>query len=405
VVLAALTVVGLVSGIRSAGAAEGMDVLCDRADYGCVEGTGYKGQSYWGANFGRTGHNCTSYVSYLLAKAGAVQPWHTMGNANQWNDKGKGKVPIDDNPTVGSVAQWEGGSRLAPGARGHVGYVEAVTKQGIEITDDSSSGGTRRYRISRGSPYWPDNFIHIFDAAPAASRLTSGTFDLASTTALQALQAGRTGVEFEFGKAGEVPVVGNWDGKKGATVGTFDQGRWTLTNANQGHPAKSFTVSFGERLDIPVVGDWDGDGIDTVGVFHDGTWRLSNTNERKPDVDHTVEFGQAGDLPVVGDWNGDGVDTVGVYRNGTWLLSNGLRATPLPPMTLTFGAEGDLPVVGNWDGVRGDTIGTFNAGTWRLINLNTSTPDDIVELHHGAAGDLPLPGIWDGKRTKLGVAR
>lgn len=404
VVLGVLTMVGLAGGGGSAGAAEGMDIVCDRADYGCVDDTGYRGQSHWGANYGRAGHNCTSYVSYRLAMLGAREPWHPMGNADQWNDRGKGKVMVDDTPVVGSVAQWEGGSRLAPGPRGHVGYVEAVTRGGIEVTDDSSSGGTRRYRIGRASPYWPDNFVHIHDT-PAISRLTDALFDLAATASVAGPKASGPGLGFAFGQAGEVPVVGNWDGKRGDSVGTFADGRWRLTNANRAHPERTAIVSFGAPLDLPIVGDWDGDGVDTVGVFRDGRWLLANGSGRRPAVAHAFAFGQAGDIPVAGDWNGDGVDTVGVYRSGTWILSNGLRATPLPPMELTFGDAYARPVVGNWDGIRGDTIGTYRDGAWRLINLNTSTPDDIIDVTYGAADDIPVPGAWDGRRTRVGVAR
>ena len=161
---------GLVSvpvlGVRPAAAGEGMTTLCDRADYGCVADTGYHGQSHWGANYGAVGHNCTSYVSYRLAEQGVAQPWRPMGNANRWDDNGAGQVLVDDVPAVGTVAQWEGGTRLAPGSSGHVAFVETVTDTAIEITDDTHSGGTRRIRIERGSPYWPDHFVHIHDTPP-----------------------------------------------------------------------------------------------------------------------------------------------------------------------------------------------------------------------------------------------
>jgi surface antigen len=194
-VVSALAVMGWLHAAGPAAAADGMTLLCNRADFGCVQGTGYRGQSHWGANYGKTGHNCTSYVSYRLAMAGAAEPWHTMGNANQWDDRGRGKVPVDEVPAVGSVAQWEGGTRLAPGDKGHVGFVEAVTSEGIEITDDTSSGGTRRYTIRPGSPYWPDHFIHIHDTGPT---ITPGMFAMATKEAVAALR--------------EAPVSWLWDG-------------------------------------------------------------------------------------------------------------------------------------------------------------------------------------------------
>jgi hypothetical protein len=158
---------------------EGMQVLCSSSGYACTGG-GYHGQSRWGSLYGRAGHNCTSYVSFRLAELGVAQPWRPMGNAGQWDDRGSGHVRIDEHPAMGAVALWEGGSRLSPGGSGHVGYVESVDPDGtIEVTDDAYGGGTRRYRISPGSAYWPNRFLHIHDLvddrpARAAAALFGG---------------------------------------------------------------------------------------------------------------------------------------------------------------------------------------------------------------------------------------
>ena len=146
-----------------AGDGVGMQVLCSRSDYGCTGG-GYQGQSRWGSLYGRSGHNCTSYVSFRLSELGVAQPWRPMGDGGAWDDRGRAHVRVDEHPAVGAVAQWEGGSRLSPRGSGHVGYVEAVDPDGtIEVTDDSYGGGTRRYRITPGSSYWPNAFLHIHD--------------------------------------------------------------------------------------------------------------------------------------------------------------------------------------------------------------------------------------------------
>jgi surface antigen len=143
-----------------------MEILCSDAGYACVEGTGYRGQSRWGANYFKTGHNCTSYVSWVLSEAGVEAPWYPMGNASQWDDRGRGRVVVDDVPAAGAVAQWDGGTRLAPGANGHVAIVDVVGADYIEVSDDTGAGLTRRIRIVRGSPYWPSSFVHIKDRIP-----------------------------------------------------------------------------------------------------------------------------------------------------------------------------------------------------------------------------------------------
>ena len=70
--------------------------------------------------------------------------------------------------------------------------------------------------------------------------------------------------------------------------------------------------------DIPVVGDWNGDGKTKIGVFRNGSWYLdaNGNNTWEPGVDAAISFGMAGDIPVVGDWNGNGKTKIGVFRNG-----------------------------------------------------------------------------------------
>jgi hypothetical protein len=117
-----------------------------------------------------------------------------------------------------------------------------------------------------------------------------------------------------FGNAGELPVVGNWDGKKGANIGTFDpqSGMWEVDfNGNgkwDGCNVDKCWGPFGSVGDLPVVGDWSGTGMAKIGVFRGttGEWFLDINGNGKWDgcsVDKCVRnFGQAGDLPVVGKW-------------------------------------------------------------------------------------------------------
>ncbi|HZC98723.1 MAG TPA: PQQ-dependent sugar dehydrogenase [Actinomycetes bacterium] len=132
---------------------------------------------------------------------------------------------------------------------------------------------------------------------------------------------------------------------------------WRLKNSYT-TSTPDLTISYGKVGDIPVVGDWNGDGIDTPGVFRDGVWYLRNSNTTGP-YDLKISYGRTGDVPLTGDWNGDGIDTIGVRRGArTWYLRN-FNTTGPANMKIFYGKTGDKPVTGNWNGDRRDTIGTF----------------------------------------------
>ena len=365
-------------------------MLCSRSDFGCVSDASYHGQSVWGANYGTVGHNCTSYVSYLLSKEGVAEPWHTMGDAGRWDDRGKGKVPIDATPAVGSVAEWEGHSRYAPGSSGHVAFVEAVTRSGIEITEDNHGGGTRRVVIAQGSAYWPDHFLHIHDR-PAVAGMSDAVFSLAGPHDV----AGPV-THVLYGRAGDIAVAGDWNGDGRSTVGVFRDGVWALSNGKSGDKLRMTIRHLGAAGDVPVVGDWNGDGKTDLGVFHDGRWTLSTPTKHDPSHTLTLQLGSPGDLPVVGDWDGVDGDTVGVFHDGDWNLTNDLYGGIARRIHLQFGKAGDHPVAGNWDGVRGDSVGVFRAGQWTLANSLSDVWLRDVHLAFGDLASTPLIGDWDG---------
>jgi hypothetical protein len=169
---------------------------------------------------------------------------------------------------------------------------------------------------------------------------------------------------FSYGLPGDRPVAGDWDGlppaspadpKAGAdTPGFFRAGVWLLRNSNsEGRPDLEF--GFGQAGDLPVVGDWNGNGIDTVGVFRKGRWLLRNFNNAGPS-EISFDFGAERDRPVSGDWDGDGVDTVGVFTQGVWRLRN-TNTGGLPDLDFYFGAFNHRPITGDWNDDGVDTIG------------------------------------------------
>jgi hypothetical protein len=213
------------------------------------------------------------------------------------------------------------------------------------------------------------------------------------------------GLHFTYGKRGDVPVVGDWDGNGSQTQGVFRAGTWFLTNT-LGNPYGDYAVSYGQAGDRPLVGDWDGDGVQTIGVQRRNLFLLSNSNlspatmYASPATSHAFAYGDDGDVAVVGDWDSDGVDTIGVYRSGRWHLRNS-NSSGFADLDVTYGASTAAPVVGDWDSDGRVSIGVFHQGGWHLSNSIASPATDI-HVPYGRATDRPLVGNWGSTSQMFG---
>jgi hypothetical protein len=218
-----------------------------------------------------------------------------------------------------------------------------------------------------------------------------------------------------FGQAGDIAIVGDWDGNGIDDPGVFrvvnGQGQFVIRKLTVVcNPFcipvfTNFTITFGLAGDLPVAGDWDGDGIDTVGVFRQNgaglqaTFFLTDENIANPPIDHTLGFGTDGDLPIGGDWDAspDGIEGVGVFRpsTGQFFMTNNSNVGTVD-ITVFFGANGDLPAAGDFDGDGKDTIAVFRPSTaqFLLTNDNVNIAQTTV---FGQNGDRPVVGDWDGK--------
>jgi hypothetical protein len=238
-----------------------------------------------------------------------------------------------------------------------------------------------------GGPFTPAKKLGVFYAG-------RGEFYLK-----QRLMTGLPELMERYGQTGDLPVAGDWEGDGIDSLGVFRQGVFYLRPARLAEPkagphAEEIVVEFGEAGDLPVVGDWDGDGVDTIGVYRAGEFLLRNSNRAGlPDI--VVQFGAEGELPVAGDWDGDGTVTIGSYnlKTGVFKLSNALKGG-LVEVEVQWGGPGYLPVVGDWDGDGVTTIGLYGVnGEFLLRNTNTAGPADLV-LTLGLRGGLPIAGYW-----------
>ena len=201
---------------------------------------------------------------------------------------------------------------------------------------------------------------------------------------------------FEYGVEGDIPVIGDFSnagvrtvgmvrGARHGVAGTHNRLVWYLRQI-EGPGDPDLVVEYGRAGDIPVVGDWNGNGVHTIGVVRGNRWLLRDSNSSGA-ADYDITFGQSGDIPVVGDWNGDGRTGIGVVRGNQWLLRDSLSSGSAQ-YEFTFEGEG-LPVTGDWDGDGSTGVGWFSDGTWRVRNpLGSGNPTSSFQF--GSPDGIPL---------------
>lgn len=246
--------------------------------------------------------------------------------------------------------------------------------------------------VSQSTWYHDAACLHpspVYSARPAV--VTGTTWKLRDT-----LTAGTPQSVYDYGQAGDVHLMADWSGSGVRTPAVVRGTRrgpagdtaltWYVRQVEGAGPP-DLVFDFGQAGDIPVVGDWDGDGVATPGVVRGNRWLLRNSNsDGPPDIE--LSFGEPGDVPVVGRWTDDGHARPGVVRGTTWIVrttDGGATAT------FEFG-PGGVPVVGDWQAIGVDRPGWFaDGGTWLMRHSLTSGGAD-ASFQYGGNGDVPL--VW-----------
>ena len=188
-------------------------------------------------------------------------------------------------------------------------------------------------------------------------------------------------IAYNYGRAGDVPVVADWNGNGQDTVSVIRDGTWHVNNRLSGG-ASERTFHYGRvsRGDVPITGDWSRGGRDLPGIIRDREWHL-RASQSGGTADWQFVYGRltAGDLPLWGDWNRDRRDTAGIVRTGTWHLRNVHSGGPAD-LSFVYGRvlSGDVPVVGDWTGDGIDTPGIVRDGQWHLRHRNEGGVADRV---------------------------
>jgi len=218
-----------------------------------------------------------------------------------------------------------------------------------------------------------------------------GVFDPASGAWYLREHTGTT-TSFVFGRTGDVPLAGDWDGDGVDGIGVYrpsdgvvllrdeilvpvalstrapaggtavaadldGDGRDAVVVARAGRlhlgipiagQADPIPVPLGGDIQGLVAGDFDGDGADEIAVLRNGRIEAFVSSSG---VD--LEVGEV--EPVAGDWDGDGIDTLGGYHpwSAMFTLYHGVSGRPSPTF-VAYGSTGMLPVAGDFGPLPGD---------------------------------------------------
>lgn len=110
-----------------------------------------------------------------------------------------------------------------------------------------------------------------------------------------------------------ITLQGNWRGQ-GVESATYDRSSAVFTGAGM-------EFRYGRPGDVPLVGDWDGDGLTELGINR-GKWMHLKTVLGPGEGDISYWYGWETDTAITGDWNYDGIDTVSVVRDGAVYVKN-----------------------------------------------------------------------------------
>jgi hypothetical protein len=243
--------------------------------------------------------------------------------------------------------------------------------------------------------------VFVDRAAPPAGTSTggfsAGTWRVNNVNAEQLSTSAAVFGSFQWGKAGDIPVVGDWDGNGTQTVGVVRPSKARNSNHFLLYNAQNDIVDLwhGRYGDRVLVGDWNGDGTWTPAAVRAGVWSLRRTNTPSDLQEDTIQYGRAGDRYLAGDWDGDGDFTPAVQRAGTFWFRNAAGTGPAE-FRLRFGRTTDLGFVGDWNGNGVWTPGILRSGSRWYLKDSFAGATAGVGLAKQTPG-TPVVGDWDNR--------
>ncbi len=271
------------------------------------------------------------------------------------------------------------GDRVAPRTVRRIGSTGLVALLAAALAGGTLGGSPSTAATTPGAPAMPSALKPGTETAPVFPMRTVPGF-AGPLHADARVRDGDGGTDQRFNvptPAGSTLLWGDWNRDGAVTPIVFTSGHWVVYDAMVGPtPTPSREFDYGMAGDKPVVGDFNRDGRTDVGVVRGNVWLL----RAFPSAGATWRrfgFGAATDVPLTGDWNGDGRDGVGVRRGAKYYLlqsPKGQKRKALPTYTFAFGRRSDAAVTGDWDGDGADTVGVVRGEGWFLRDRLSKTP-------------------------------
>jgi surface antigen len=165
--------------------------------------------------YGYEYRNCTDYVAWKIQQVFDVTLPKKLGDADTWGPRLRAHgYRYDSSPRVGDIAAWNTGG----GGFGHVAYVYKV-KNGIASLDEYNAANTGLFSSDRttasNSAGAPSEFVHIGTVPTTTDRDGIGFYNPSNDSwhLRNSLSGtGSSNYSFVWGGAGDIPLVGDWNG-------------------------------------------------------------------------------------------------------------------------------------------------------------------------------------------------
>ena len=213
-----------------------------------------------------------------------------------------------------------------------------------------------------------------------------------------------------FGSPSAVPLVGDWNADGIDDIGTWvtagNDGIFFLGSGDVDDPdAEPLIARFGQAGDIPIIGDWDGDGYDGPGIYRPSTATFHLADQRGRPLGAPVEQAEVAAIPatlepqagavfleaIAATAAGQALTDIGVLDLITEARSSNIHNRYTDEFLADFSAA--TPLVADWDGDGFSDLG-----------LVRHSPDltlvERFDVHHHSMGFVELPwsaGVTAGR--------